>query len=253
MCNPAVAGTVLDMTNLVTVNIPSVTNLPKDAVSNQFAISGLSSSNLADFAAIAAAVADFYNGAGATWGEKICQYMSDSLSRVTNACTVKMYDLDGHLDGSNHGSPVAAGTFTLGAALAGTPLPSEVACVLRLEATGRATALSEVPDSGDPGSSPDRPKQRRTGRVFIGPLQVSAITEASNIARVSPNLIGNITDAALRLAAAIGALTGSSELGVWSRADQIVRDLESVAVDNAFDTQRRRGESASGLTRVTVP
>lgn len=237
---------------LVTVTIPSLTNLPADSVTNQWAIATTELPSAAEMDSIQAAIRDFYTVVDAGSARTVGQYLSQQMSRVANACQIKVYDITGHEAGTPHGSPIDASSFTLPAVVGGSAMPSEVACVLRLEAEGRATALVEAVDGADADLAVDRPRQRRTGRVFIGPLTTSAVFVVTNVPRVDPSLIETLNGRAVSTHDTIKALSPDIRLGVWSRKDAIVRPLESVAVDNAFDTQRRRGEKASALTRELV-
>lgn len=237
------------MSLLAVATLPSVTGLPQDTVTNAFAIKSPASPTSSQQTAVATAVSAFYNAVGPTVGEAVGYRMSKSISRAANACLVKVYDLDGHLDGSPHGSPLSTYSFTLTAAGAAVGLPSEVACVLRLEAVGRSSAPTESADGSDAGVTPDRPKQRRTGRVYIGPLTADAISVVSNVPRINTSFRDSLLDSGERLADAIGAIGTGWTLGVWSRSDATIRDVDYVAVDDAFDTQRRRGEKPTGITR----
>jgi hypothetical protein len=120
-------------------------------------------------------------------------------------------------------------------------LPSEVALVLSFQATRV---------SGDP-------QARRRGRIYIGPLNQSAVaTDSAGDARPASAFITAMTqvgsllanDVALAdlpwavfsptaLAAGEGDLAWASVVDGW--------------VDNAFDTQRRRGASATARTTWT--
>lgn len=240
------------MATLVSIEIPSVTNLPRDSVNNTFALDHTGSLSAAERTAISGPFARFFTATTVTVSASVGEFLSPSCSRAANVCNVRQYDITGHLDGSPHGSPVDIHSFTLPGSGSSTGLPSEVACVMRLEAEGRAIALTEVPDGSDTGSANDRPKQRHTGRVFIGPLHTGAIVMTSGIPRVSDACKLTILDAGARLVSELHTVRADLELSVWSRKDGALRPLESIAVDNAFDTQRRRGERATALTRVTV-
>jgi hypothetical protein len=237
---------------LFTVNLPSITNLPKDAVTNSFVVANTLAFGDTERESAMDAIVDFYNLATPTSTVPVANRLSQALSRATDACTIRCYDITTHLDGSNHGSPVDARSFTLAASAGATGLPSEVACVLRFEALGRDTALVEAPDSGDSGLANDRPKQRHTGRVFLGPLVTQSIAAGSNPPRLATDNINTFLEAGQRLAQDIDTIDAGVGLGVWSRADAVIRVVGHVAVDNAFDTQRRRGEAATGITRLAV-
>lgn len=240
------------MSLLATVGLPSVTGLPADTVTNSFAVKAPAGPTNAELTSLMTALIGFYNTAGPTIGEALCYRMSKNLSRGTNQSTIKVYDITGREDGTPHGSPIASALWTLGAAGAAAGLPSEVAVVLRLEAAGRAGAPVELPDGADPGLAVDRPKQRYTGRVYIGPLTGDAVDIVTNVPRVGASLTSALLDSGERLKDAINAIGAGWDLAVWSRSDAILRAVDNVAVDNAFDTQRRRGEKPTGITRRAV-
>lgn len=243
------------MPYLCTVTIPSLTGVPADSVNMQMAVDTTGPSvNGAE----AAEVADIWRS---VWVDALPvaltaagEFLSPTLSRVTNACEFSVYDITGHEDGSPHGSPIVSVFGTIDGAGASTALPSEVAVVATLEAVGRAVAAVETPDGADPGSAIDRPKQRHTGRFFFGPCNSACIAIVSSVARPSAGIQTHLMqmvetfDDELRAATATGLAAG-----MWSRADAEVRRLEAVSVDNAFDTQRRRGEKATIRQRRTLP
>lgn len=113
-----------------------------------------------------------------------------------------------------------------------TPIPEECAVCL---------SFKGVPVSGTSAA-------RRRGRVYIGPLATTAITEAVdehtlvNGAFLTAMETG-ITDAYAQLTTA-----GNSHT-VWSTVNSNNVVIDSYWVDNAFDTQRRRGVRAT--SRIT--
>jgi hypothetical protein len=121
-----------------------------------------------------------------------------------------------------------------------------MALAITLEAIGREDAAVEA--SG--GAS--RPKQRRTGRVYVGPLNTIA-SATTGTSRPTAGIITHFLEAVDVLNADLISLSNGEALGVWSRSDATVRALEAVSIDNAWDTQRRRGVAATARTRNTLP
>lgn len=248
---------------LVVVELQNINGIPADSVTNSWAIAGPTPSNgSGEWAQVQQHVHAFYN-AGAAPGP-VGAYISPGVSRVALACKTRLYDLTNALgEGDDHGSPIANHAFTLPVAGGATPIPHECSAVLTLEGVGRSTAQVEIPD---PTPEPrdefdtrlaltDRPKARRTGRVFIGPLSTIAMQDDSDQSRPHPDLLTAMRNAAVALDTALKAMNpveGEIGLGVWSRQGQTVHFIEAVSTDNAFDTQRRRGVKASLRTRVTV-
>jgi hypothetical protein len=215
---------------LTTVQFPAVSGLPEDTVQNDF--SWVASDLVTLRAMTTAAIPSFYNTVHAPGTVTLASRLSAKLSRAANIATVKYYDVTTHLDGSPHGSPVAIEQFTLGAAVDGTCLPEEVAVVLSFH-----SLLTDIPE--EIGST--RPAARHRGRIYFGPLN-TASNQASD-ASVEPQ-----TNAALRGAALFFLGLASAPWSVWSRASAAMFTVSGGYVDNAFDTQRRRGHRASART-----
>lgn len=232
------------MSKLAVVTLPSVTGLAKDNYVNTWAIAEHVDNVTSDAkeASILSALADFYVGMGGIF--------SSAVSRAANACTLKLYDITGHLDGTPHGSPIQLGAFGMPAPAAGIDFPSEVAIAVTLEGTHRADSAVEV------GTPPVRPKQRHTGRVYLGPLRDTISDHGSPCRPAAASMTSIRTavdtlDNALRAIGTIGLLPMYS-LGVWSRKNATIYPLANVSTDNAFDTQRRRGEASTARTRTVV-
>jgi hypothetical protein len=156
-----------------------------------------------------AAIPSFYNTAHAPGTVTLASRLSAKLSRAANI-----------------------EQFTLAAAVDGTCLPEEVAVVLSFH-----SLLTDIPE--EIGST--RPAARHRGRIYFGPLN-TASNQASD-ASVEPQ-----TNAALRGAALFFLGLASAPWSVWSRASAAMFTVSGGYVDNAFDTQRRRGHRASART-----
>jgi hypothetical protein len=242
---------------LAVVTIPSKTGLPEDATQNSFMLSHDDILSIpANLLLITGCLRDFYVVSNAA-GDNIAEHLSNSVDRGTLKCRVRYYDMDGHLDGSNHGSPIAEDGFTMTPpALSTTSLPGEVSTVLTLRALGWQGEPVETPDNADPDAVVQRPRQRKSGRLFIGPLNAAAsLTDGpTGVARPSQGWRTCLLDAAERLTDNLAALASPIAWTVWSRADGIAWTITDVQVDDAFDTQRRRGVAASNRqTRTVVP
>lgn len=239
---------------VVTLESDSIDNA--DDVTNTFAIGGSfdpQTMDLTEEAELNAAFEAFYNTVPVGGTLKISQWLSPVLLSGTNVARLDLYDISAHLDGSNHGSPFSSTLFDLGASNTVNGLPSEVCVCVTLEGEGRADAPVEVPDSGDSGLQVDRPKQRHTGRLFIGPLNTDVPVAVSGIMRPQTAFLQDLRFAVRDLDAAIRATTlETAHLGVWSRKNATIYELEAVSTDNAFDTQRRRGEAPSVRTRLAL-
>jgi hypothetical protein len=231
---------------LAQVEFTASTGMPADNFINTFAFITPAGFNPA-LGAIQAGLDSFYNGQNGA-NPKVAGYISDSASRAAGGITYRLYDIAGALGGGPTGSPVATSTGTLAAGLGQIPMPDEVAMCLTLRGSDALTSPVEAPDGSDPGIAPDRPRSRKTGRVYIGPLTQGAATSGPP-PRPATNFQTVLLDAGERM---FDLLFPQSILwSVWSRTDATLRSLTSISVDDAFDTQRRRGPAAtSRVSRV---
>lgn len=109
----------------------------------------------------------------------------------------------------------------------GDPLPSEVAMV----ASFQGPKQSGIPQA------------RRRGRNYIGPLRTSLVSAG----RPSSTAITNLAAAFEGFGDDIAALTATDWV-VWSGVSQTAVEVTDGWVDNAFDTQRRRGVQTTART-----
>lgn len=172
-------------------------------------------------------------------GEILGHFISQVIDRAALHCTIEVYDLTGHLDGSPHGGPITADTFTLGAHLGGE-MPSQLAVVVDYKA----------PYGSDTEFGPHtRPRSRDRGRHYWGPLTDDAITAASS----SPFGSTVSTSASGFFAAAYSALNASTNFGsgwsVWSRVNASMKQVFDGWVDTTVHVQRRR-QDPSGIKVV---
>lgn len=240
------------------VTLDHASGFAEDAVVNTFNIIGFSTDDEVSVAQdVHAALANFYNVQAAGAGSPLANLLSRGLSRAAGGMRIRSYDVTGKL-GINpatgrpypHGSPVHESAHTLGASAgAQTPLPEEVALCVTLRGFGWEEALAEAPDGGDAGSAPDRPRQRLTGRFYLGPFNIVAIGNDLVRCRPSDTLI-TAAGAAVQMLETELANNGH-HLAVWSRTDGVMWTVTDVQVDNAWDTQRRRGHAPT--SRTTVP
>jgi hypothetical protein len=164
---------------------------------------------------IAAALVDFYETAGPTTSINARRGVT-----VNDLMTFKIYKLTD----AKPREPLVRTHTTPTARLAAGLWPEESTICLSFSAAPPHTA-------------------RRRGRIYIGPLNSScgAQEATSNICRVSGAVQADFAAAAVRLANHVDAgwLIHSSMAGGTFAA------VETGWVDNAFDTQRRRGPDAS--------
>jgi hypothetical protein len=198
------------MTFQVQTLIPMTTNVPADIVTNTLHLSG------ADLAAVTpgiAAIKVFYNAISAHYSSVVSQ----------NAWRFKVYNLDD----TKPRAPVYEETWNLTAAPAGATLPAECAMVLSFQAARQ---------SGEP-------QARRRNRIFIGPLDQTLLGVDGRWTTAANNLLANAADALLASSVAAGGWSW-----VVTSAFGGPYEINNGWVDNAPDTQRRRGVKATART-----
>jgi hypothetical protein len=193
--------------------------LPENYVTNTFHFSGPATVPVAED--LGAAIEDFYDGETGL-GNSIGEYLSASIVRTTEVHEVRFYNVTSGVGGT----PFHTHTFGIvESPLAVYRLPSEVAVCLSYEATPVAGGI----------------QARRRGRVYIGPLCSDALDGGTS--RPSSSLQTDLLAAAQRLHDA--ALLAEAPWVVYSRVDEEAVQIDRGWVDNACDTQRRRGLDAT--------
>lgn len=175
-----------------------------------------------DFDNVRDMLEDFYNAVPAGSTISIASQMPGGLFQ--NTVRVRAYNLDDPLPRV----PVYQSTFTATLSSSGDPMPTEVSLVL---------SISAAPVSGVPMA-------RRRNRKYLGPF-----VEGANGTDARPSL-------ALRLTIAraardlLDAAQASASWGWRVYSPTTGDDFEPVSgwVDNAWDTQRRRGLAATERT-----
>src|ERR1044072_7663612 len=194
---------------LASVRFQDISALPRDTMTNDFVFTD--SDLTSAIALVHTAVPDFYNTTSAG-GQKVASFISKTMRRDVSTI-INTYDITSHLDGSPHGSPVDVFGFTLAAGNSDFDIPSEVAVCLSYH--GDLTGLAEVGatdtaiptpeaaiDMGAPTThtGKDRPKARKRGRIFIGPLtNASTKQSAGTQCTVADNLVTALKDGGTRL------------------------------------------------------
>lgn len=212
------------------IRIPTDSGLPEDTVVHSWAAAG--TQDAADMAVtFAARLQTFYTATTSPTTARIGTYLSGWLD--LNAAVVRAYDLAD----PEPRVPVLDSPLNIGPSSASaTPMPNEVAYCMSFYA----------------GISSGTAAARRRGRVFLGPLNNTAQTAtAGSNSKVNLTFISDVNN---RAKALCDASTDSCFWGVWSRTDGVVRRVTGGWGDNAWDTQRRRGEKAtSRLTWEAAP
>lgn len=165
----------------------------------------------------------FYGAINSPGTVRITNYMGDQVSLADSR--IKVYDL-------NDPAPriPEVRTVSFGTVPSGTRLPSECAAVLSY----RSGAATVGGGSLDP---------RARGRLFIGPLSSIVMQDASQPDTI---LTQTFVNALVGAGDYLRDQTDNDLTWVqYSRLNDALANVTGGFVDNAFDTQRRRGSPAS--------
>lgn len=204
-----------------TVTIPNAaTNLPADAVVNTWHFARQISGPPDDFDNVRDMLKDFYTVAPPGTSSTVCGNMPSAT--VGTTWTVKAY----RLADPEPRAPAYESTFNTTSLSASVPLPAEVAIVLFIQA---------APASGVP-------QARRRNRKYLGPF--------GTIANQTPGRPLTATRQTICLAAKelLNAAQASNTWGwrVYSPTTDLDHTPVGGWVDDAWDTQRRRGLEKTG-------
>lgn len=233
------------------VKLPHVSGLPEDTAENVFNVGVFNGHVLTggERDAVLAAIVGFYNDTPPTLPQELAFYISESISRSSNACTILMYEQNDLTGEDPMGSPIDMVNFTLEPVASGTPLPEEVAYVVSYNADLTNVPVTETNPSPPPAII--RPAQRRRGRTYVGPITGIAVTETGNRARPSGDFQVVCAESFKVMANAIEAVHSDVGLGVWSKSDGAIYRAIECHTDNEWDTQRRRGPDADSRYTAT--
>lgn len=242
----------------VDVGFDHRSGLPADEFHNTFTIDAegpmITNENTLE---IAGPLHNFYDVAIAPVAKRLTQYLADSINRPAGM-SFKFYDVTQHLNGSPHGSPVAEDWGAIdGPPLSVTPIPEECGLRLTMHGEGWFDAPVEVGDNegfGPPDAdlAPDRPQQRLTGGVMLGPFNAAAVeVDAGFKCRPANDLRVCVQNSYLRLVEELWAF--GHRLCVWSRKSTGTASVEGGYVDNAWDTMRKRGPAPTIRLNASVP
>lgn len=223
--------------------LPASTLLPEDVFENVIHI-GLEQGTWGGghLTLMMEAFRDFYTQIPPLGSLSLGTRISEAVSRTADACSIVAYDTDDLSGNSPMGSPIGSLNFTMPTAGAGSGLPEEVAVICSYH--GDLTNVPVTQANPAPPPATIRPAQRRRGRLYLGPLQANAGQEASSQFRPVVQLRNELGYAFKDLCNTVKAIDPVTEqyyVGVWSKADEEVWEAVGGYVDDAWDTQRRRG------------
>lgn len=211
-----------------------VSGLPEDRFVNSWGFMNLDLNNTPLGAAeMFGRVLDAFYFTAAVNGSTIAGFMSKHL--VSANTEYRVYDL---------GNPpprdpiIVTPQVALPPFSAADPLPEEVAVVLSLQGQNIGWDAQAV------GSITPVPRKTRRGRLFLGPWGIAVMQSGTQGARVLPLLRDTIVDRA-------NNIINSTENMSWdiiSPTRLLSTKVIGGYVDNAFDTQRRRGKKETERT-----
>lgn len=230
--------------------LPTFGGLPADRVENVVNIGFLGNATVPEIASCITEFGNFYDTAGGV-GQvaAVGTYISEVIQRTANGCTIYAYETSDLTGQTDFGSPVGSGTFTMPNATNGTQYPEEVCVALSMH--GDLTDIPQTEPNPTPPPATIRPAARRRGRIYVGPLGASAGTDGAQSVRPSATFMADLGKAFAKFCNEV-LLQTSGNVCVWSKADGAWYAVVGGFVDNAWDTQRRRGLSASARTAWDV-
>lgn len=215
------------------VVLAAKSGLARDQIVNTFHFkkTGAGQVGQTDYDALNIALLHFYTSVpvGATW-DPVSKWIGRSVSRDTDACAVKYYDLGTTPPRVPSVMPFSFPSFQ---GSSDDSLPREVALCLSFKAV-------------------TKPGPRGKGRVYIGPLRKAVAVDGAGFTPMPSNAIQEtLSGAALRLLDESAAANLPWQVNSKMDTAQHMHTVTSWWIDNEFDTQRRRG--ARPTARVAGP
>ena len=238
------------------VTIPSTSDYV-DQVSINLTLEATGSDTGLDFSTSQtpqAKIEAFFNSTVSSQTNPMSYYLSNLLSRSSDACTITWTDVTGHLDGTPAGSPFRTDTFTLGSGTGEFPMPAGTGLCFGMRADygtaiehGPMTSLPSTDDAIDQGAPPthlgqERPRARLRGRFYLGPMNGSvAINNTTGL--VSDALLADAEYAVNGLIDTANTVSANQfNVVAWSRRAATVNPMTFYFVNEYFAYQRRRAD-----------
>lgn len=199
------------MPSIVQITLRTADSVPANYLTNQFCIDHPEQA-IQEPEATVTAFQSFYSGLTS-------QLLSSWVSQ--NGHMAKLY----YAGGPKPNYPYYEQAFNLTSAPSGSGLPTEVAICLSFQGA----------------KTPGFPQARRRGRIYIGTLKATVNSNQRPLLAARESL----RDEALELYDNIAAANVGSVWCVWSPTDGEAVPLSDCWVDDAFDTQRSRGQEVT--------
>lgn len=175
------------------------------------------------------AILAFWNNVHPTFG-RVSQWLSPAVDSGANKCLVRYFRIDDLTGDPPAMSPIIDRPFTmLGPSGGAIGLPAQVAACVSFHGD-----LTGIPEFG----GHQRLRQRRRGRIYIGPLNQYTVTP--DVTTHVPYLEGSFQHCLSAAAANIATGVLPLQWSIWSRADATLYPVLGGFVDNSFDVMRKR-------------
>lgn len=225
---------------------PSVSGDIEDRTENVIHVLGDTVTSPAEFEEMATIFQDFFLvDTGAPQARPLGEYIASSVSRASNACSILLYATDDLSGATPFGPAEETLNFTLPTPSNATSLPSEVALVLSSHGDLAGVPVSQVNPSPPPATI--RPASRRKGRMYFGPLTITALSGVTGVGRPSTTLVADMAEAAAAMRLKYVTDT-TGDWAIWSKADAELYPVVGGYIDSEWDTQRRRGVRSDART-----
>jgi hypothetical protein len=211
-----------------TAIIEKVSGIDADASVNVWHFETVLEPSPADIQAVGDGLIAFYQGAQSLFPNNVASGVDAhriEIARVLPGAAGEADDTVSALIGTRIFQMQTGAAFSL---------PNEVAACLSF----RASIDGFAEESGL-----IRPRARRRGRVFIGPLDLDTLAAIApnNEPRFSVTSRETMLDAYDALTTATAAASANLRHGVYSRTNGDIEPVVQVSVDSEFDTMRSRG------------
>lgn len=208
-----------------------------DNASFDIAIEQLGTSTNLTYSTVFSKITRFFTSVISPNTQAIGAYMSAVMSRAVNACTIELFDITAHLNGSPAGAPVAIQQFTLPTTVGGGGFPEGCAMLVGYR-SAYGTDVEFVPGS--------RPRSRDRNRFYLGPLAGAMTSSESGTNRTiwTPAYLGYFKVALSDLQSS----AGTSDVPTWvqwSRKNASVKPITNMWIEDAPRYQRRRVDSGA--------
>lgn len=176
-------------------------------------------------------IENFYNHVPTAGVNRISDYFSSAIDASTGVTQTKYYDIGGHLSGDRHGPPLATTFWTL-ASSGSAALPAQLALV--------ADYHADLTGTVEFGPGKTRPRSRKRGRHFHGPLSSNAV--ANGAGGVHHATISTTCQLDFQKAYKdfLAAVPSAIVWGVWSRKDAMIYPVIGGWVAGTVYSQRAR-------------